>query len=156
MQEIQKTFSLKHIGFLTPDHPVEFLGRIIKKRRSGQITMEFSQKFIDNLLSLFKITSKGHHKWCQDSDGPEEDQVKCDKENHFLFSTAVGKLLWMSQLRDDIKYPVKELSRSLSSNPQASDFDNLKHLLKYVNQTRDFVFLKHQCHIRQPKVNYML
>ena len=27
--------------------------------------------------------------------------------------------------RDDIKFPVKELSRSL--NPQASDFDNLIH-----------------------------
>ena len=54
-QEIRKTFSLKHIDYLTPDHPVEFLGRIIKKRRSGQITLEFSQKFIDNLLGLFKI-----------------------------------------------------------------------------------------------------
>ena len=46
----------------------------------------------------------------------------------------------MSQLRDDIKFPVKELSRSLI-NPQASDFDNLTHLLKYVNQTRDFVYV---------------
>ena len=54
-QELQKTFSLKRIDYLTPDHPVEVLGRIIKKRRSNQITMEFSQKFIDNLLGLFKI-----------------------------------------------------------------------------------------------------
>ena len=43
-------------------------------------------------------------------------------------------------IRDDVKYPVKELSRSLS-NPQESDFDNLKHLLNYVNQTRDFIFV---------------
>ena len=27
------------------------------------------------------------------------------------------------------------------SNPQESDFDNLKHLLKHVNQTRDFIFI---------------
>ena len=54
-QEIQKTFSLKHIDYLTPDHPVEFLGRVVKKRRSGQITMEFSQTFVDNLLGLFKV-----------------------------------------------------------------------------------------------------
>ena len=46
----------------------------------------------------------------------------------------------MSQLRDDIKFPVKELSRSLI-NPQDVDFDNLIHLLKYVNQTRDYVYV---------------
>ena len=42
----------------------------------------------------------------------------------------------MSQLRDDIKYPVKELSRALS-NPPELDIANLEHLLKYVNNTRD-------------------
>ena len=52
----------------------------------------------------------------------------------------LGKLLWMAQLRDDLKYPVKELSRSLI-NPQDQDVKNLVHLLKYVNQTRDFVFV---------------
>ena len=57
-QEIQKVFSLKHIDYLTSEHPVEFLGRVIKKRRSGQSTMELSQKFIDNLLGLFDITSR--------------------------------------------------------------------------------------------------
>ena len=47
----------------------------------------------------------------------------------------VGKLLWMSQLRDD-QHPMEELSRSLS-NPQNADFSNLEHLLKHVNQMRD-------------------
>ena len=37
-------------------------------------------------------------------------------------------------------YPVKELSRSLI-NPQDQNIKNLIHLLKYVNQTRDFVFV---------------
>ena len=36
--------------------------------------------------------------------------------------------------------PVKELSRSLV-NRQGVDFDNLIHLLKYVNQTRDYVYV---------------
>ena len=30
IQEIQKTFSLKHVDYLTPDNPVELLGRIIQ------------------------------------------------------------------------------------------------------------------------------
>ena len=70
----------------------------------------------------------------------KEDQIQCEKEMHSKFRTAIGKLLWMSQLRDDIKFPVKELSRSLI-NPQDVDFDNLIHLLKYVNQTRDYVYV---------------
>ena len=70
------------------------------------------------------------------------------KQSHSLFRTAVGKLLWMSQLRDDIKYSVKELSLSLS-NSQEPDFNKLKHLLKYVNQTRDFVFVM-EPHIPAP------
>ena len=52
-QEIQMTFSLKHIDYLSPDHLWSSSARVIKKRRSSQTTMEFSQKFIDNLLGLF-------------------------------------------------------------------------------------------------------
>ena len=55
IQEIQKTFSLKHVDYLTPDNPAEFLGRIIKVKKSRQITMEFSQKLTDNLLGLFEV-----------------------------------------------------------------------------------------------------
>ena len=131
--------TLKHMDYLTPNRPVEFHGRTIKKKSSGQNSMEFSQKFIDNLLGLFKATAKVTTNgvkilWFQ------KRTKSSDKESHSLFRTAVGKFLWTSQLRDDIKYPVKELLRSLS-NLQESDFDNLMHLLKFVNETRDFIFL---------------
>ena len=88
--------------------------------------MEFSQKLNDNLLGLFRISSRLMTNGVKIPLVPKEDQVKCDKESHSLFRTAVGKLLWMSQLRDDIKHPVKELSRSVKSpeirlrQPQAS------------------------------------
>ena len=140
VKDIQETFSLKHVEYLTPDHPIEFLGRIIKVKRSGQITMEFPQKLIDNLLDLSKVKARSTTNGVKMQTISKEDQVKSDKDMHSKFRTAIGKLLWMSQLRDDIKFPVKELSRSLT-NPQASDFDNLIHLLKYVNQTRDFVYV---------------
>ena len=98
--------------------------------------MEFSQKFID----IFRISSRVTTNGVKIPLVPKEDQVKYDLESHSLFRTAVGKLLWMSQLRDDIKHPVQELSRSLS-NPQESDFDNIKNLLNYINQNRDFIFI---------------
>ena len=58
---------------------------------------------------------------------------------HQKYRSAVGKLL-TAQPRDDLNHPVKELSRSLI-NPQDQDIKNLIHLLKCVNQTRDFVFV---------------
>ena len=140
IQEIQKTFNLKHVDYLTVNSPVEFPGRVIKVKRPGQITMEFPQKLIDNLLGLFDVKGKSTTNGVKIHQVPKEDQVQCEKGMHSKFRTAIGKLLWMSQLRDDIKFPVKELSRSLV-NLQPVDFDNLVHLLKYVNQTRDYVFV---------------
>ena len=119
--------------------------RIIKVKKSGQITMEFPQKLIDNLLGLFRVTGKSTTNGVKMQQVSKEDQIKCEKDKHSRFRTAIGKLLWMSQLRDDIKFPVKELSRS-PTNPQASGFDNLIHLLKYVNQSRDFV------HVMDPHI----
>ena len=55
---IQEGLTLKHVNFLTSDNPVEFLGRTIKRLKNGNITMEFSQKFIDELLKIFEVTGK--------------------------------------------------------------------------------------------------
>eukprot|EP00971_Amphidinium_carterae_P060526 1197833-Amphidinium_carterae.1 len=48
-----------------------------------------------------------------------------DKEQHSMYRTAVGQLLWVSQLRVDIAYAVKELSRALQQ-PDNEDLKNLK------------------------------
>ena len=41
IQEIQKTFSLKHVDYLTTDSPVEFLGRIIKVKNQVKSPWNF-------------------------------------------------------------------------------------------------------------------
>ena len=103
--------------------------------------MEFSQKLIDELLKIFEVTGKVTTTGLKLQALSEDQNTQCDKAIHQKFRSAVGKLLWMAQLRDDLKYPpVKELSRSLI-NPQDQDIKNLILLLKYVNQTRDFVFV---------------
>eukprot|EP00971_Amphidinium_carterae_P108425 2146994-Amphidinium_carterae.1 len=51
-----------------------------------------------------------------------------------MFRTAVGQLLWVSQLRVDMSYAVKELSRALQP-PDNEDLKNLKQLLRYVKGT---------------------
>ena len=91
---------------LTTSLPVEFLSRIIKKKRSGQISMEFSQKL--NLLGLFDITRNVTTNGVKIQPVAREDQITYGSKLDSQYRTAVGKLLWKSQLRDDIKY----LSRS--------------------------------------------
>ena len=53
--------------------------------------MEFLQKFIDNSYDY------GSQDSCL-----VKRKVNCDA--HSMYHTAVGELLWMSQLRDNIKY----------------------------------------------------
>eukprot|EP00971_Amphidinium_carterae_P229066 4543940-Amphidinium_carterae.2 len=51
-----------------------------------------------------------------------------------MFRTAVGQLLWVSQLRVDISFAVKELSRALQQ-PDNEDLKNLKQLLRRIKGT---------------------
>eukprot|EP00971_Amphidinium_carterae_P178213 3534905-Amphidinium_carterae.2 len=52
-----------------------------------------------------------------------------DKEQHSMYRTAVGRLLWVSILRVDIAFAVKELSRALQQ-PDNEDLKNLKQQLR--------------------------
>eukprot|EP00971_Amphidinium_carterae_P003079 60308-Amphidinium_carterae.1 len=60
-----------------------------------------------------------------------------DKEQHSMYRTARGQLLWVSQLRADIAFTVKELSRSLQQ-PGNEDLKNLKQLLRYIKGTMHY------------------
>ena len=136
---IQEELTLKHANFLTSENPVEFLGSwadptsVPKWEHHAGVSSEV-------LMSSKSLTSFARSQ-LQDSDfRPEDQKVQCDKVIHQKFRTAMGKLLWMAQLRDDLKHPVEELLRSLS-NPQDQDVQNVIRLLRYDNQTRDFVFV---------------
>eukprot|EP00971_Amphidinium_carterae_P106580 2111287-Amphidinium_carterae.1 len=64
-----------------------------------------------------------------------------------MYRTAFGQLLWVSQLRVDIAYAVKELSRALQQ-PDNEDLKNLKQLLMYIKGT-----IHYRVHLR-PTVKY--
>ena len=64
------------------------------------------------------------------------DQVS--PETHKLYRRVVGQLLWLSNLRCDIMYAVKELSKGLTG-PTGGHFAKLKHLIKYLPGTKTFV-----------------
>jgi hypothetical protein len=59
-----------------------------------------------------------------------------------LYRKVVGQLLWLSNLRCDIMYAVKELSEGLTG-PTGDRFSKLKHLAKYLSGTKTFAQLPH-------------
>ena len=80
---IQEELTLKHVNFLTSENSVELLGRTVKRLKNGNITMEFSQKFIDELLKMFEVTGK-----VTKTTGlklqvlPEHQKIQCDRVIH--------------------------------------------------------------------------
>ena len=71
----------------------------------------------------------------------------CDDPSSFR--RAVGKLQWAVGFRPDLAYASKELARGLSS-PTLEDFAKLKHVLRYLRGTLNYVF------VIRPSVNISL
>ena len=70
---------------------------------------------------------------------PETDVLELlSKEEHTLYRTVVGKLLYIATERPDMQYAVKERSRSLSA-PTQEDLKELKKLARYLAGTMDTV-----------------
>eukprot|EP00972_Heterocapsa_arctica_P003649 543959-Heterocapsa_arctica.AAC.1 len=59
---------------------------------------------------------------------------------HATFRRYVGKLMCTAQVRPDIAYCIKELARRVTS-PTEEDMKAMKHLLKYIQSTRDEVLV---------------
>ena len=130
---IQEAFTLKYVNFLTSENPVEFLGMLEQSNVSRTATSTWSS-LRSSLMSCsgsLRYTGRVATTGLKLQALSEDQKAQCDKVIREKFRTAVGKLLWMAQLR----YPIKELSRSLI-NPQDQDVKHLMHLLKCVSDQR--------------------
>ena len=67
-----------------------------------------------------------------------EDAEPLSTEDHKRYRRIVGKLLWLTNVRNDIMFAIKELSRGLQA-PTLHDQAKLKHLLRYLVGTKDIV-----------------
>eukprot|EP00971_Amphidinium_carterae_P033775 665473-Amphidinium_carterae.1 len=90
---------------------------------NGALNLSFSQYF-NKILKAYNLEK------CKPSTipGNKKPPVAAEplgKDQHSMYRTAVGQLLWVSQLRADIAFVVKELSRSLQQ-PDNEDLKNLK------------------------------
>ena len=137
IQDLQKDLLLKVTGTLNEGQSSSFLGRNLK-RTSTFISVGMSPSYIDAMLELYGL------KQCRPALAPGTDalrkQLDCeplDPEDHKRYRRAVGQLLWLSSVRTDIMYAVKELSRGLSA-PTTEHEAKVKHLLKYLAGTKHF------------------
>ena len=137
LSALNKSLLLRETGKLDEGTSVDFLGRVITKH-NGAITLTMDPKFIDTLLDEMNM------KTCKPSPTPGSETLKratleneepVDAETHKLYRRMVGKLLWLTNVRNDIMFAVKELSRGLQQ-PTLLHMNKLKHLLRYLAGTK--------------------
>ena len=137
LSALNKSLLLRETGKLDEGASVDFLGRVITKH-NGAVTLTMDPKFIDALLDEMNM------KTCKPSPTPGSETLKratleneepVDAETHKLYRRMVGKLLWLTNVRNDIMFAVKELSRGLQQ-PTFLHMNKLKHLLRYLSGTK--------------------
>ena len=77
-------------------------------------------EYIDRMLELYDMKS------CKPTAAPGADTLRkkldaepLSNEAHKLYRRAVGELLWLANVRPEIMFAVKELSRGLSPHDRA-------------------------------------
>ena len=138
--DLQKELLLRVTGELSEGQEATFLGRHMRRTStSAQMFMETS--YVDRIPELAGMAT------CKAAPTPGTDALKrgtaelaepLSPEEHQQYRKLVGQLLWLSNLRMDIMYAIKELSRGLAS-PTTDHWAKLKHLLRYLSGTKDYV-----------------
>ncbi|CAE7220981.1 RE1 [Symbiodinium natans] len=135
--ELQKDLLLKMTGTLDEGQSVTFLGRELQ-RTNDAVLVGMNPAYIDRMLETAGLSG------CKPVLAPGTDTLRkqlnvepLDAEAHKRYRRIVGQLLWLSSVRPDIMYAVKELSRGLSA-PTSEHEAKAKHLLKYLAGTKNF------------------
>ena len=137
-KELSKDLLLKITGQLSEGNDVSFLGRNIR-RTSDSIQLSMKSSYVETMIKTLGLET------CKPAATPGVDALKkvvdstpLPSEDHRLYRRVVGQLLWLSSVRMDIMYAVKELSRGLTS-PTCDHMSKLKHLVRYLTSTQAFV-----------------
>ena len=145
--ELGSQVLLKHTGTLDANKTVKFLGRQLT-HRGDNILVRPLHNFIDTLLQLYNLvdcrplTTTGTTLVKRPTDGDEE----LSPAEHKTYRTAVGKLMWLSNIRADITFATKELARGMSS-PTQEHLASLKHLLRYIAGTKNYGLMLKPSHV---------
>ena len=137
-EAIQKQVLLKHIGYLEPGKPQQFLGRNID-HFGNYCNLGLKDSYMDNMIEESGMNN------CNSVNTPGiahykptiEDAALLDHEQHKRYRRIVGKLQWLAYTRPDIAYSTKELARDLTAPTEVSH-KRVKHLLRYLHGTKHY------------------
>ena len=137
LAKLSAHFPLKHQTKLDAKTPLTFLGKRLEyNAQDHSISLYLPPAYFHKLFKMYgmehcKACSTTGDKLAQSTDPADPINQALDPARHRLYRTAVGKLLWVTPVRPDISFAVKELSRSLQS-PTQHDEKQLKHVLRYL------------------------
>ncbi|OLP95903.1 Retrovirus-related Pol polyprotein from transposon TNT 1-94 [Symbiodinium microadriaticum] len=137
--KLQDHLLLRKEGTLQPGESINFLGRCIT-RREDSIEVSMPTSYVDKILEEYDLLQ------CKASPVPGNESLRQKIEaeeplsavEHRKYRPIVGQVLWLSSIRPDIQYAVKELSRGLSS-PTEDHQAKVKMLLRYLAGSKDFM-----------------
>ena len=139
VESLQKELLLRVTEELSEGQEATFLGRRMR-RTSTSVEKFMETSYIDRILEQAGM------KTCKAAPTPGTDALEKGKaelaealspEEHQQYRKLVGQLLWLCNLRMDIMYAVKELSRGLAA-PTTDHSAKLKHLLRYLSGTKEY------------------
>ena len=134
---LRKELILKVTGERTEGSQVTFLGRNI--RRTGDfIELSMSESYVENIVKELDLLN------AKPALTPGTDTLKTkgvseplSKDERKRYRRLVGQLLWLCNVRCDIMFAVKELSRGLSA-PTTDHWARPRHLGRYLLGTKRF------------------
>eukprot|EP00971_Amphidinium_carterae_P008285 163505-Amphidinium_carterae.1 len=93
LQQFQQHLELKHTTQLTRLTSLKFLGKTIELQDDGSMQLFFSTEYYNKILKPYNMEK------CKSSTAPGNKKPPIaaqalDKEQHSMFRTAVGQLLW--------------------------------------------------------------
>ena len=135
MSKLSEEVLLKETGKLVPGTEHTLLGRRLR-HNGDSIDVCMSQTYVDTILDLYGMkNAKPVATTGSVTIAKTVADTPLSPEEHSVYRTAVGKLLWLALIRGDIAYATKELSRDVTA-PTMQSVAKLKHLLRYLNGTK--------------------
>ena len=136
---LRATFTLKHVTTLSKEQDVRFLGRRLQLHDDNSISISLESSYWDNMLRPYHLDGdkvKTVTTTCLEQQ-PLQEREKLDPQQHKMFRTTVGQLIWASLDRPDLMHATN-LNSSRLQGPTERDLRSLKHTLRYIKGTTHY------------------
>ena len=136
---LKATFTLKHVTTLSKEQDIRFLGKRLQLHDDNSISISLEASCWENMLRPYNLHGdnvKTVTTTCLEQQ-PLEEMEKLDPQQHKMFRTTVGQLIWASLDRPDLMYCAK-LHSSRLQGPTERDLRSLKHTLRYLKGTTHY------------------